>query len=115
MKQLVGWRALATRGFACAAAALAIAFLIRQVREAFPPREVPTALQPIPVAKPPDGPAMAIDSGERARAGRERRDNGLEMSFCWCPPGSFHMGRLPDRFRRLQEIDPVRVTLRSGF
>jgi formylglycine-generating enzyme required for sulfatase activity len=59
---------------------------------------------------------MQIDPAELARAGRERVDNGLGMTFCWCPPGSFHMGRLPEQFRRYLAIDaPVAVTLRHGF
>jgi formylglycine-generating enzyme required for sulfatase activity len=59
---------------------------------------------------------MRIDPDDLARAGRERNDNGLGMTFCWCPPGSFHMGRVPERQRGFQDIDiPVGVTLRHGF
>jgi formylglycine-generating enzyme required for sulfatase activity len=53
---------------------------------------------------------MRIDPDELARAGRERNDDGLEMGFCWCPPGSFHMGRV-NRYNNAG----VGVTLRHGF
>jgi formylglycine-generating enzyme len=53
---------------------------------------------------------MRIDPDELARAGRERNDNGLEMRFGWCPPGSFHMGRV-----NRDHNAGVGVTLRQGF
>jgi formylglycine-generating enzyme required for sulfatase activity len=59
---------------------------------------------------------MRIDPDELIRAGRERNDNGLGMTFCWCPPGSFQMGRVRERLHRFRVIDsPVGVTLRHGF
>jgi formylglycine-generating enzyme len=58
---------------------------------------------------------MRIDPDDLARAGRERNDNGLHMKFCWCSPGTFHMGRLPEPYSRFQEFTPVAVTLRDGF
>jgi len=108
-------RSLITAGLACAAATVAVAFLIHQIRETFPAREAPVVQRRRPAAPPPEGPAMAIDPSELARAGKERNDNGLKMSFCWCPPGSFHMGQLPERLVRFREIPPVRVTIRRSF
>ncbi len=58
---------------------------------------------------------MRIAPDDLASAGRERADNGLGMPFCWCPPGSFHMGRLPDNLHRYEEIPPAAVTLTRGF
>src|SRR5262249_9815279 len=68
-----------------------------------------------PPAPPPDGPPMRIDPAELSRAGTERDDNGLRMRFCWCPPGAFHMGTLPDRLGRYLLIRPVSATLSRGF
>jgi hypothetical protein len=93
MKQPVGWRPLVKGGLASVAAVLAVLFLIHQIREALPSPDEP-AVPP----RLPEGPPMRIDPDDLARAGRERNDNGLRMTFCWCPPGSFHMGRVdPDR------------------
>jgi len=58
---------------------------------------------------------MRIEPNDQTRAGRERDDNSLLMKFCWCPPGSFHMGRLPDDLGRYQSSVPVAVTLTRGF
>src|SRR6516165_2144512 len=109
--QPVGWRPLVKGGFACLAAVLAVLFLIHRIREAFPPPEEAPAATQRPVARPPEGPPMRIDPGELARAGRERNDNGLGMTFCWCLPGSFHMGRLDLYIRNVG----VGATLRHGF
>lgn len=62
---------------------------------------------------------MQIDPDDLEHAGRERNDNGLGMAFCWCPPGSFHMGRfdagrLPVRHRGYERVG-VGATLRHGF
>jgi formylglycine-generating enzyme required for sulfatase activity len=53
---------------------------------------------------------MRIDPDDLARAGRERNDNELGMTFCWCPPGSFQMGRL-----KRYGWSGVGVTLSYGF
>ena len=62
---------------------------------------------------------MRIDPDDLARAGRERNDNELGMTFCWCPPGSFHMGRLHLggllARKRPYQWDGVGVTLSHGF
>ena len=58
---------------------------------------------------------MRIDPDDLARAGRERLDNGLGMTFCWCPPGTFHLGQVPDRLARSRTAVPVWVALRHGF
>ena len=105
MKLPVGWRPLAKAGLASVAAVLAVLFLIYQIREALPP---PDEIADVP--KRPEGPLMRIDRVERARAGRERNDNGLGMTFCWCPPGSFHMGNLGVHARF-----SAAVTLSHGF
>jgi formylglycine-generating enzyme required for sulfatase activity len=120
MKQPVGWRRLVKGGLASVAAVLAVLFLIHQIREALPPPEEAPAPQK-PVERPPEGPPMRIDPDELVRADRERNDNGLGMTFCWCPPGSFHMGRLDpggilDRSQQyLYQRVGVGVTLRHGF
>jgi len=58
---------------------------------------------------------MRIDPNDLARAGRERDDNSVVMKSCWCPPGTFHMGIVPDRLGRFQAFVPVGVTLRHGY
>jgi len=88
---------------------------MKQFREAAPPLGHGPVIAPRPPARPPKGPPMRIDPAELARAGRERDDNGLGMRFCWCPPGAFHMGTLPDRLGRYVEVSPVTVTLSRGF
>jgi formylglycine-generating enzyme required for sulfatase activity len=88
--------------------ALALSFLIHRYRVAFPPHVVVRG--DLPNERPPEGPPMRIAPEELARAGRERSDNGLGMTFCWCPPGSFHLGRLLD-YRKY----PVTVTFPQGF
>jgi formylglycine-generating enzyme required for sulfatase activity len=49
------------------------------------------------------------------RAGEERNDNGLGMTFCWCPPGTFRMGSPRDEPGRLPGEGPVPVALSLGF
>lgn len=119
MKQAVGWRPLAKGGLASVAAVLALLFLIHRIRETFPPRVEFPAVPRRPVERPPEGPPMRIDPDDLARAGTERDDNGLGMTFCWCPPGSFHMGRLdasslPRRYQQYERVG-VGVSLRHGF
>ncbi len=58
---------------------------------------------------------MRIAPEDLARAGRQRDDNGVGLIFCWCPPGSFHLGSLPNDLRRFQNAAPVMVTLTNGF
>src|SRR5688572_2062736 len=48
-------------------------------------------------------------------AGETRADNGLEMAFCWCPPGTFQMGSPAGEQQRGDDEDPVQVTLTQGF
>ncbi len=48
-------------------------------------------------------------------AGQKRSDNGLEMAFRWCPPGSFQMGSPTDEVGRYNLEDQVEVTLTEGF
>src|SRR5262249_42397580 len=119
MKQPVSWRRLVKGGLASMAALAAVLFLFHQIREALPPPPPEVHVLPDSGERPPEGPPMRIDPGDLARAGRERNDNELEMTFCWCPPGSFHMGRLhPVSFlaqKRLYQQDGVAVTLSHGF
>lgn len=74
------------------------------------------SLPPAPhVVFVPGGPPMRIDPAEAARAGVERGDNALGMKFCWCPPGTFHMGNVSGIGPKAPETTPVRVTLSRGF
>ena len=48
--------------------------------------------------------------------GMERNDNGLEMAFCWVPPGQFMMGSPADEPDRIAIREgQVPVTLTQGF
>jgi formylglycine-generating enzyme required for sulfatase activity len=58
---------------------------------------------------------MRIDPDDLAKAGRERTDNALGMTFCWCPRGTFQMGRLDVSGPRYPRDDGVGVTLSHGF
>ena len=60
------------------------------------------------------GEALPSQFGSR-RPGEERVDNGLEMKFCWCPPGSFWMGSAPGEPSRAENQNPIRVVLSRGF
>jgi formylglycine-generating enzyme len=127
VKPCARWRPVVVGGLACLVTILALLSAMRQLRQVDSPRVQVAGVPPgataqvgpgIPsrsLAPPPAGPPMRIDPAELSRAGRERDDNGLGMRFCWCPPGVFHMGMLPDRLRRYREITPVTVTLGRGF
>jgi formylglycine-generating enzyme len=115
VKQLGGWHALFRGALACAAAVLASLFMISQFRVALPPRVQDPVIPRRPAGRPLEGPPMRIDPDDLARAGRERDDNGVRMTFCWCPPGTFHMGMVADRLGQSLGAGPVRVTLRHGF
>ena len=58
---------------------------------------------------------MQIDPDDLALTGRERSNNGARMTFCWCPPGTFHMGSVPDVAEKSEHARPVTVTIRRGF
>jgi formylglycine-generating enzyme required for sulfatase activity len=115
VKQLTERNPLLRGGLACLAAVLASLFMISQFREAFPPRADDPVIPERPAAPSPEGPPMRIDHDDLARVGTERDDNGLAMTFCWCPSGTFHMGRAANRPAQSLEAGPVRVTLRQGF
>jgi formylglycine-generating enzyme len=119
MKQIVGWRRFVSAVSACVAAVLALVFLVVRLREATPPVVHTPVGAPAPsrrpAAPPPEGPPMQIDADELARAGRERNNNGLGMTFCWCPPGTFHMGSVPHLAVKSQHTSPVTVIIRRGF
>jgi formylglycine-generating enzyme len=115
MSQPIGWRRYVVAGLACAVAISGVLFLIDRIRKAFPPPAVAPLVQHGPVALILEGAPMQIDPAELASAGLVHNDNGLGIPFCWCPPGSFHMGHLPHELRRFSGTDPVRVTLRRGF
>ncbi len=58
------------------------------------------------------------DSFIGMRAGEERDWEiapGLNMTFCWCPPGEFLMGSPETEGDRLDDEDQVHVTLTKGF
>jgi formylglycine-generating enzyme required for sulfatase activity len=57
------------------------------------------------------------DSFDGKQAGQERADNGLKMRLCWCPDGSFTMGRAANEPDASDESDeaPVDLTLSHGF
>lgn len=63
----------------------------------------------------PDRPGFEAEPGALALAGRERADNGLGLTLCWCPPGSFRMGSLPGVGLPGPDEAPVRVTFPRGF
>src|SRR5256885_11340591 len=90
MKRPAGWHLLA-----CVAAVLALRLLISQSREAITPHDQDPVIPQRPLFPPWEGPLMQIDPDDLARAGRERDDNGLGMTFCWCPPGTFRMWSVP--------------------
>lgn len=113
-------------GLAGVVLAAALAFLGFRARDLVPNAPARLAVQaPAPASAParpdwrsgplPEGPAMRVEPAALAEAGRERDDNGLHMKFRWCPPGSFHLGRLPDAYRGLEGFAPAAVTLREGF
>ena len=55
---------------------------------------------------------------EGNRAGEERVFEiapGVEMTFCWCPPGEFLMGSPPSEKGRENREDQAKVTLSKGF
>ena len=64
------------------------------------------------VGQPPK--PLPAQFGSR-QAGEVRGDNGLEMKFCWCPPGAFWMGSAPGEPSRAESQGPVRVVLSRGF
>lgn len=116
MKQPVGRPPLLKGALASAATVLALLYLVDRLRATFPrPVEVPA-----PAAKQaprvPQGPPVCINPDDLSRVGRERDDNELGMKFCWCPSGSFQMGRLPEPLGRFRDVAvPVEATLRHGF
>src|SRR5262249_52906289 len=130
MKQSSGWRPVATGGFAGLVTVLALFYTLRQLPEGVPanvqasprlslspdlippPRPSPVSIgSHRPPVRAPEGPAMRIEPGELVHAGWERDDNGIGMKFCWCPPGVFHMGALPDHLARHASANPVSVTI----
>lgn len=49
-------------------------------------------------------------------AGKERENNGLNMTLCWCSAGKFKMGSpRSDKDAQADEKPQVEVTLRKGF
>lgn len=49
------------------------------------------------------------------RPGELWEGNGLEMKFCWCPPGTFAMGSPASEPLSFPNEDQVQVTLTKGF
>jgi eukaryotic-like serine/threonine-protein kinase len=52
---------------------------------------------------------------EEATKAEAEADNGLEMSFVYCPAGSFTMGSPSRETKRQDDEDQVRVTISKGF
>ena len=50
-----------------------------------------------------------------ARTGQEWEDNGLQMKFCWCPPGTFTMGSPASEAGYDSDEDQVSVTISNGL
>ena len=57
--------------------------------------------------------AMAADSFQGAKAGEERKVDGVKL--CWCPAGKFVMGSPRNEPERRPGEDQVEVTLSHGF
>ena len=74
-----------------------IDLFVRPPRGALPLRTRAPVIPSKLVARLPEGPPMRIEPDDLARAGQRRDDNGLGMKFCWCPPGTFHMGGVAGR------------------
>jgi formylglycine-generating enzyme required for sulfatase activity/serine/threonine protein kinase len=75
-----------------------------------------------PVSVPPAGvygalpsPLLSTADGQPPMAGNERSDNGLAMTFCWCPPGRFTMGSSVTESGRNPNETQTAVTLTRGF
>ena len=47
--------------------------------------------------------------------GEKRRNNGLGLRLCWCPPGTFRMGSPRDQPPRDNNEGPAIVTLSRGY
>ncbi len=115
MKESVRSHRLVSGGLACLAAVSGLMFVFTSHRGALPPRVRAPVISSKRVARLPEGPPMRIGPDDLARAGRQRDDNGQGMKFCWCPPGTFHMGGVPGRDAKSLDTAPVRVTLSHGF
>jgi hypothetical protein len=85
------------------------------------PKSKPAAKKKSKKTKSQIGPAaLAIEGPDRSgfggsEAGETRNDNGLNMAFCWCPPGTFQMGSPTSEPNRGDDEGPVQVTLSQGF
>ena len=92
-----------------------VAFIHSQQQEVvIPPASTPAKLNP------PIDPPSKLESFVGKQAGQERTDNGLQIKFCWCPPGSYVMGVPPGEtakvFKKVsREQQQVQVTLTHGF
>jgi formylglycine-generating enzyme required for sulfatase activity len=66
----------------------------------------------------PPGPKGTVAKSHGSNAGEQRDDNGLQMKFIWCPPGTFTMGTPKSTSKRSsddEEAVTVTVTLTRGF
>lgn len=54
-----------------------------------------------------------VDSFAGSRAGQERKVGNVQL--CWCPPGRFRMGSLPDEPGHREDEEQVEVRLTKGF
>lgn len=76
---------------------------------------------PVPLHQPDDKEStpqgaegrQVSDAFAGSRAGESRKVADIEL--CWCPPGRFRMGSLPDEPGHRADEAPVEVTLSKGF
>lgn len=115
MKPLAGRQLLLRRALASGVAILAVLFLVYRFRVVLPPIAQARVVPQKRALAPPQGPPMRIVAEDLAGAGRERDDNALGIKLCWCPPGTFHMGRTHDRLDPSRLVGLARATLGQGF
>lgn len=56
-----------------------------------------------------------LDQGSIGKVIQIKLPGGVEMKFCWCPPGSFTMGSPQSEKNRDDDEDQVEVRLTQGF
>lgn len=110
MNRPAGWHLLVL-----VAVVLALRLAVSQSRTPTPAVDQKPGIAQRPLLPAWEGPPMQIEREERARAGRQRDDNALGMKFCWCPPGTFRMGRASAFLDEDLGDGPVKVTLTQGF
>ena len=87
-------------------------FRLTKVSQALP-GNLAHFMKPLNASQKQDSGATAPKAGQLA--GEKWAGNGLQMEFCWCPPGSFTMGSPASEPNRHENEGPVSVRLTSGF